>query len=512
MTPAFLVGGSARDPSLAADRHGRVALTWVTGDSSGQDLWLSLSADSGSTFAPPVRVNSRHGSVASDAESRPITALGPAGELLVAWSERREGWPSVADLVVRASADGGRTLGPPSVVNDDAADGRPSFHGSGALVALPNGDWFAVWVDTREHTSSPEGSERASLFSALSSDGGQSWSDNRSLTSRACACCRVAALADSDGTIAVAYRTAVEGVRDPALLVTRDRGVSVALDTVLAADGWRAGECPMDGPAGTADRGGGGRVAWYSGAANAVWNVPWRATGIAGLRREVSDSLASGRHPCLLRLGDATLVALETAPRSVPAPGAIALRSLEPDGTLTPWLYLGAGARGAAMTAIGDHAALVGWTERGDPRARVRLARVMRHPRGPRPGWPSGRVPPGRRAPRVLSRAARAPNGHRARSAAASPVAILPPGAGPRRTPPSPARTGRRSNRARWRAPDVPRESPRRAHPAPGDTGPCARPACRGTRWPGDRTAGIPRGRAGSAPPATARRPCGGWR
>jgi len=381
MTPAFLVGGSARDPSLAADRHGRVALTWVTGDSGGQDLWLSLSADSGSTFAPPVRVNSRHGSVASDAESRPITALGPAGELLVAWSERREGWPSVADLVVRASADGGRTLGPPSVVNDDAADGRPSFHGSGSLVALPNGDWFAVWVDTREHTSSPKGGERASLFSALSSDGGQSWSDNRSLTSRACACCRVAALADTDGTIAVAYRTAVEGVRDPALLVTRDRGVSVALDTVLAADGWRAGECPMDGPAGTADRGGGGRVAWYSGAANAVWNVPWRATGIAGLRREVSDSLASGRHPCLLRLGDATLVALETAPRSVPAPGAIALRSLEPDGTLTPWLYLGAGARGAAMTAIGDHAALVGWTERGDQGERVRLARVMRHPR-----------------------------------------------------------------------------------------------------------------------------------
>src|SRR5207244_12482156 len=50
VTPAFLTGEIACDASLAADRQGHVVLTWVTGDSTGQDLWLALSADSGSTF------------------------------------------------------------------------------------------------------------------------------------------------------------------------------------------------------------------------------------------------------------------------------------------------------------------------------------------------------------------------------------------------------------------------------------------------------------------------------
>lgn len=379
MTPAFLVGEPARDPSLAADRHGRVALTWVSGDSLGQDLWLALSADSGTTFSPAIRVNPRHGSVASDAESRPIAVFGPAGELLVAWSERREDWPSVADLVVRASADGGHTLGPPSVVNDDAADGRPSFHGCASFAPLPNGDWFAVWVDSREQRSAPVGEARASLFSALSSDGGQSWSDNRPLTDRACACCRVTALAGADDAIAVAYRAAADGVRDPALLVARDRGTRVALDTVLAADGWRPGACPMEGPAATADPAGGGHYAWYSAAAGgALWSVPWRATGVAGLRRALSDSLAAGRHPRMIRLGDATLVAVETGAERDTVPGAIAVRVLGGDGSLSPWLFFGADAHGADLTAIGDRAALVGWAERVEQGERVRLARLIR--------------------------------------------------------------------------------------------------------------------------------------
>jgi len=380
MTPAFLVGEPARDLSLAADRHGRVALTWVSGDSTEQDLWLALSADSGTTFSPAVRLNPRHGSVAADPESRPVAAFGPSGELLVAWSERREGWPSVADLVVRASADGGRTLGPPSVVNDDAADGHPSFHGRASLAPLPNGDWFAVWVDSREHRSEPAGEDRASLFSAVSSDGGQSWSDNRPLTDRACACCRVTALAGADGAIAVAYRSAAGGVRDPALLVTRDRGTSVTLDTVLAGDGWRTNPCPEDGPAATADRAGSGHYAWYSAAGGgAVWNVPWRTTGIAGLKRMLSDTLASGRHPRMIRLGDATLLAIETGAERDTVPGAIAVRVLANDGSLSPWLFFGADAHGADLTAIGDRAALVGWTEHVEQGERVRLARLIRH-------------------------------------------------------------------------------------------------------------------------------------
>jgi hypothetical protein len=266
VTPPFLTSGSASDPALAADRHGRVALTWVTCDSLGQDLWLALSADSGVTFAAPVRVNPRAGSVSSGAENRPVPVFGPGGVLVVAWSERRDRDSLVCDLVVRASGDGGRTLGAPVVINDDAEDGRPAFHGFPALAFLPDGGVFAAWVDHRERARANGGEPAASIFYARSSDGGQSWSDNRALTSQACARCRPMAVADAGGMVAVAYRDAGDGLRDPAIAISRNHGISFALDLVLVPDDWDVDACPIDGPVLTVDDAGGGAYAWYTGA------------------------------------------------------------------------------------------------------------------------------------------------------------------------------------------------------------------------------------------------------
>ena len=382
VTPPSLATRTATHAALAADRHGRVALTWVTRDSLGQDLWLALSADSGLTFADPVRVNPRPGSVTSYAECRPIAAFGPAGELLVAWSERRGDSLLVADLAVRASSDGGRTLGPPVIVNDDAADGRPVFHGFPSLVALPDAGWFAVWMDEREQVAAGARGATASLFYALSHDGGQTWSDNRSLTARVCTRCRAAAVADPSGLVAVAYRAAIGDLHDPALAVSTDGGVSFALDTVLAGDGWLLSGCPVEGPSLTVDHAGGGQYAWYTGAGEGgVWIVPWRADGgVAGLKRPLSDSLVFARHPQLVRLGEATLVALEGRTAEDSTRSVVAVRALDPDGMLTPWLFLGGDARYAWMAPVSDRSALVCWTEHGDEGDRVRVLRLTRRP------------------------------------------------------------------------------------------------------------------------------------
>ena len=386
MTPAFLADRDAIHPALATDRHGRVALTFVTGDERGQDLWLSLSADSGLTFAPPVRVNPRAGSVTSFAECRPIAVFGPAGELLVAWSQRRGDSLLVADLAVSASSDGGRTLGPPALVNDDVEDDRPVFHGFPSLAPLPDGGWFAVWMDEREQVAAGIRGAAASLFYAVSTDGGQTWSDNRPLTNHVCTRCRSAAVADPSGRVAVAYRAAIGDLRDPALAVSGDSGDTFPLVALIAGDGWELTGCPVEAPSLTMDPAGGGHFAWYTGAgAGGVWLVPWRAdAGVAGLKRLVSDGVVSGRHPQLVRLGEATLIALEA--RAVPdsARGVVAVRALDTDGTLTAWQFLGADARHGWMAPVSDRAALACWTERGETGGRVRVVRMTRRP--PVPG------------------------------------------------------------------------------------------------------------------------------
>src|SRR5262249_8313406 len=195
---------------------------------------------SGSTFAEPVRVDPREGSVASQAESRPVPVFGPAGELLVVWSARRGHDPLVADLVASAIGAGGHSAAPPVVIHDHASDGPPVCHGFRAVAFLPGGSVFAAWLDHREAVRRGEGAgHAASIFYATSSDGGATWSDNRSLTARACPCCRPAAVGDADGVVAVAYRAEADDRREPALAIPRDRGTSFALDSVAVADGWR---------------------------------------------------------------------------------------------------------------------------------------------------------------------------------------------------------------------------------------------------------------------------------
>ena len=129
MTPPFLAGALAADPSLALDARGRVALSWVTRDSLGADAWLAVSADSGEHWSAPVRVNSDAHQVTSYAESRPVVAWGPNGLLVAAWAAAREGNADAADIAVRASADGGLAWGPVSLVNGDRSDPSSGYHG-----------------------------------------------------------------------------------------------------------------------------------------------------------------------------------------------------------------------------------------------------------------------------------------------------------------------------------------------------------------------------------------------
>ena len=394
ITPAFLLSLEAREPTLAADARGTVALAWVSRDSSGADVWLAVSRDSGASFSTPTRVNVAPGRVKSFPEGRPALALGSGGELAVAWSELRSVSTGAVDLRVRASADFGRTFGGVTTVNDDAAGPPPgltwrqlyrwtrehrgdAFHGFPALAFLADGSLLAAWLDDRK-TPGPDVARLATLWHALSSDGGQTWSANLAVSDSACPCCRVALAPAADGSVALAYRDGSNDLRDPRLAMSRDGGGSFTTDTLVSRDGWNLPGCPDQGPALAWDRPQGGQYAWFTGAEPAgVYVARWRHDGhVAGLRRPVADSLVAATHPVAAGFGGGVLIGVESRAPDDSARRVFAVRALDAAGAWSTWTFLGADATSRVLAASGERLAIAGWVEHEAGRTRLRLAAV----------------------------------------------------------------------------------------------------------------------------------------
>ena len=393
ITPGWLLQDAATDCAIAADSHGHVALTFVRRDSTGKNLWLAISRDSGVMFAEPVRVNARPGSVASYPEGRPYAVFGANGGLAITWGDRRPDSTGAVDVMVRASGDGGATFGPAVVVNDDQrliADNarnwswrwhhqwRPdAYHGFPALTYLSDGTLFSAWLDERENPATEGEPTSSSLYSATSHDGGQTWSENVRIATVVCPCCRPMALSDPSGRIAVAYRRAANDLRDPALAVSFDGGRTFPIDTLISADRWLLKACPDQGPAISADPTT-AQYAWYTGAHPAgVYLVPWSSEhGASGIRRPLADSIVDARSPRLAKLSVATLVAVEARPASDTTRNVLAVRTLDHNGTLSPWSFLGANVSGAWIAAQDGPSALACWTEHDGEKRHLRVARL----------------------------------------------------------------------------------------------------------------------------------------
>ena len=392
VTPTSLTSGMAADPSLAVDRAGRVALTWVTRDSAGADAWLSVSADSGGHWSDPTRLNPSPGTVTSYPESRPVAAWGRDGLLVAAWAERRAPRHGTGDdLGVRVSADAGRTWGAMRLVNDDRTDPTSGYHGFAAAAVLPDGRPMVAWIDGRMSAGLEDEPALAEIYASTTSDGGATWSADTWVAGDVCACCRItlnsAQRADGAIDVAIAYRGATSDLRDPRVVVSHDGARRFVLDTLISVDRWKLPACPSVGPSLTLENGG-GQYLWYTGEspvdsllpgrpAPGVYLVPWRAdVGATGLKRELADSLAEASHPMLASLGRGTLVgALGETPEAT-SRKVLALRRLEPDGALTRWLFLGSGVKSGAIAAFGAQGAWAAWCEPGDGQPRVRVARL----------------------------------------------------------------------------------------------------------------------------------------
>jgi hypothetical protein len=230
-------------------------------------------------------------------------------------------WAAGGQVSVAKSTDGGHRLSPPVAVTpkpvtlDVGADERPQiivdhdgrvlvayaifkdakFNGQiltavskdgGASFSTPrsitadgssqrfinlaldqDGKIFASWIDKRNVAAAQKAGQPfagASLAFAWSSDGGSTFSAARIAHDHMCECCRLGVALAAPHRPAVLFRDIFDGERDHAVL-TFTADLTPGPVSRVAEDHWKLDACPHHGPSLTIARDGAYHAVWFSG-------------------------------------------------------------------------------------------------------------------------------------------------------------------------------------------------------------------------------------------------------
>ena len=221
--------GGGLQPQVAVDRGGTVHLIYFTGDPAQGRIEYAVSHDEGAHFSAPLAVNQHPDAMAVGNMRGAHLALGPRGQVNVAWPFGKSMW-------LTQLAPGGQAFAP----ERDLALGL-SLDG-GALAADGRGDIEVFW-----HGQPPNGKneDAREVWVARSVDGGRRFAPAHPVWDHAgvCSCCGMAAAATANGDFYLIYRAERAQVhRDLYLLHSADRG-----QTFTGADfaPWNVGICVM---------------------------------------------------------------------------------------------------------------------------------------------------------------------------------------------------------------------------------------------------------------------------
>lgn len=387
------MGAESADPSLALDPdNGDLVLSWVAGDSTGWSLYFARSADTGTTWSPPVVVAGGGHEVHPHGESSPRLVAASGGRFAVAWVnsipvEGRQ-WPA-AMMRFSRSLDGGRTWSAPITLNDDTTGALVSHQFHGAAWQGDSGI-VVTWLDERkgpalaihhaEHdstaadvTSEPD----AMIYRASSPDFGGTWSANTPLWGQVCPCCRVTLARDPEGRVQSAWRKHFPGNIRDVVVAPADSGVQPIR---VHNDEWVYPGCPHTGPgiavSGTGER----HIVWYMG-----------KEGSAGVyyRKLAPDGAAE--MPAVTLLKARTLPTAHASVSALSEGGAIAAYDIDirgdrrigvtrilPDGNKGAEIQV-AGSEGGLypqLVTIGPGEGFLAWTASAGDVRRIKLARI----------------------------------------------------------------------------------------------------------------------------------------
>lgn len=164
--PSIAIGNDNKIHIVWKDWRNDADLKWVSGGGidgiNNADIYYANSTDGGRSFSANVRVDDDVGtSTVATSTSRRILALDSVRGVHVAWTDVREGFPTI---YYANSTDGGISFSKNiKVPHVDADAMNPS------LAIGPNDEIFVVWYDYRN------ASTNADIYLATSSDGGVSF-------------------------------------------------------------------------------------------------------------------------------------------------------------------------------------------------------------------------------------------------------------------------------------------------------------------------------------------------
>jgi hypothetical protein len=252
--------GAGLGASAAFDSKG---VLWAV-YKDGEHVEVRHSANHGRTWSAPAIVNRKPEPIEADGDARPRIAIGTSGAILVTWT-RPLSRPYTGEIRYSRSVDGGRTFTDPIVVESNREEITHRFD---SLAVAPGGRIFVAWVDKRDmpRGASAKDYRGASIYFAVSSDGGRTFAHDHRVAEHTCECCRIALVPQADGSVMAMWRHVfAPDVRDHAMARLEPDGRVLDFARVTF-DGWHVDACPHHGPSLARDDRGRFHAVWYTGA------------------------------------------------------------------------------------------------------------------------------------------------------------------------------------------------------------------------------------------------------
>jgi hypothetical protein len=239
-----------------------VVVTWAA-TAAATNIYAAVSRDAGATFSPPVRVNDIDGDARVNGEQAPRVAIGPGGEISVAWASKLSG---TAHVRMATSTDGAVSFHPAVTVNATDVTGT---RGWTSLAIDDQGIAHVAWLDGRNATVERHDASAEPMHMGMRQDIFAAAMDARQhrieapVAADVCFCCKTSLAVAPGGATYVAFRNVYPGsFRDIAVARSDDGGRTFSAATRVSEDGWQLTGCPEDGPSLAVSADGTVHVAW----------------------------------------------------------------------------------------------------------------------------------------------------------------------------------------------------------------------------------------------------------